>query len=37
MHHTHTTKQTPQIWLCQAAGVAPLGGSAAGATGGSHV
>jgi hypothetical protein len=37
MYHAHTIKHTPQIWLCQAASVAPLGGSAEGATGGGHV
>jgi hypothetical protein len=37
MKCTLTTQQAPRNWLCQAAGDAPLGGSAEGATGGSHV
>lgn len=37
MKGRHTIKQPPRNWLSQAAGGAPLGGSAAGAPGGGHV
>ncbi len=37
MHNINRTKRQPRNWLCQAVGCAPLRGSAAGATGGSHV
>jgi hypothetical protein len=38
MSTTHTPfKRPPRNWLCQAAGGAPLGGSAEGAAGGNHV